>query len=452
MSRDPENNLALAENLVTYGRSRGASEIEVSIRETSEFTASVREQNVERLTEADAKDLGIRIFVEGKAAVAASQDFAPTTLHRIVDNAITRARLGGVDALAGLPDLEPVGISADTLRIYDPAVLELSPESKIAAAMKVEAVGLADKRINKSSGASFSSVLGLRYLANSKGFSGSYRWTSVSSGVNFQAGEGDDFQEDGWVESSTSAAGLPAPEAIARIAVQRVTRLIGARKVESQNVPVVLEPYMTANLILFFLTQCLAGANIDRRQSFLLDKLGWKIGSGLMTIYNDGQLPGGLGTSLFDAEGVPARKTLVMDHGVLKSFLLNTYYGRKLKMAYTGNGGEPGNFHLAKGVSKPADIIKSVDKGLLLTGMGALGQDPTTGDISTGVSGLWIEKGEVVFPVAGVTVSGNLGDVLRGVEMVGDDLEFNDNIVGPTIKVAQMTIGGKGTARGGEDR
>ena len=114
MSRDPENNMALAENLVTYGRSRGASEIEVSIRETSEFTAGVREQNVERLTEADAKDLGIRIFVEGKAAAAASQDFAPTTLRRIVDNAITRARLGGVDSLAGLPDLEPVGISADS--------------------------------------------------------------------------------------------------------------------------------------------------------------------------------------------------------------------------------------------------------------------------------------------------------------------------------------------------
>ena len=448
MNANQQNLKALAESLVDYGRRKGASEIEVTVVETSQFNVNVREQNVERLTEAGTQDLGMRVFVEGKLATAASQDLSEDTLHRVVDNAIARARLGGVDPYAGLPEAEPIRSSAEELKVYDPAVLKLSPESKIAAAMKVEAIGLADKRIKKSTGAGFISVVGAWYLANSKGFSGSFHRTTVANGVGFQAGEGDNLLQDGWFEGATSVAALPTPEAIARKAVERVARLIGARKVESQNVPVVFEAPATADLLLGFLAQCVAGASVDRRQSFLVDKLGQKIGSDLVTIYDDGLLPGGRGTSAFDAEGVPTRKTLVMEQGVLKSYLLNTYYGRKLKMASTGNAGGVTNFYLAKGSSKPADIIKSVDKGLLLTGTIGFGRVPTTGDISTGAFGLWIEKGEVAFPVAEITISGNLADVLKGIEMVGDDLELNDTVAGPTVKVAQMSIGGKGAAKG----
>jgi len=365
----------------------------------------------------------------------------------VVDNAIARARLGGSDPFAGLPEAEPIRVSPDDLKVYDPAVLKLSPESKIASAMKVEAIGMADKRIKKSTGSTFTSVVGSWHLANSKGFSGSFRRTTVATGVGFQAGEGDNLLQDGWYEGATSLAALPTPEAIAKKAVERVTRLIGARKVESQNVPVVFEPSVTSGLLLGFLAQCIAGPSIDRRQSFLVDRLGQKIGSDLVTIFDDGLLPGGRGTSAFDAEGVPTRKTLVMDKGLLKSYLLNTYYGRKLKMASTGNAGGVTNFYMAKGASKPADIIKSVDKGLLLTGTIGFGRVPTSGDISTGAFGLWIEKGEVAFPVAEITISGNLADVLKGIEMAGDDLELNDTIAGPTVKVAQMSIGGKGAAK-----
>ncbi|MBM3297570.1 MAG: TldD/PmbA family protein, partial [Candidatus Aminicenantes bacterium] len=244
-------------------------------------------------------------------------------------------------------------------------------------------------------------------------------------------------------EVATSAAGLLSPEAIAKKAVERVTRLIGARKVESQNVPVVFEAPVTGSLLLGFLAQCISGPALDRRQTFLLDKLGQKIGSDLITIYDNALLPGGRGTAPFDTEGVPARKTLVMESGVLKSYLLNTYYGRKLKMASTGNAGGTTNFHLAAGTSKPADIIKSVDKGLLLTGTIGFGLVPTTGDISTGAFGLWIEKGEIAYPVAEITISGNLADVLKGIEMVGDDLDPGDSVSGPTVKTAVMSIGGK---------
>lgn len=447
MSTNQVNLKALAENLVAYGRRQGASEIEVTVAEISQFAVNVREQSVERLTQAGNMDLGLRVFVEGKLATAGSQDLAEATLHRIVDNAIVRARLGGADAFAGLPEAQPIRASSDELKVFDPAVLKLSPEDKIASAMKVEAVGLADKRIKASTGSNFTSVVASWHLANSKGFSGSFRRTTVACGAGFQAGEGDNLLQDQWVEGATSVAGLPAPETIGRKAAERVTRLIGARKIESQNVPVVFEPPVTSDLLLGFLAQCVFGPSIDRRQSFLVDKLGQKIASDLVTITDDGLLRGGRGTSAFDAEGVPTRKTLVVDKGVLKSYLLDTYYGRKLKMASTGNAGWVTNFYMAKGSSKPADIIKSVDKGLLLTGTIGFGRVPTTGDISTGAIGMWIENGEIAFPVAEITISGNLADVLKGVEMVGDDLELNDTIVGPTVKVARMSIGGKGAAK-----
>jgi PmbA protein len=447
MSAKTENLMALAESLVAYGRKKGAGEIEVSINEGSQFSVNVREGNVERLTEAGNKGLNLRLFVDGKQATASSSDLSEATLARMIDNAIERAKLAGADQFAGLPDPAPIKASAESLKIYDPAILTLSPEKKIAAATKVEAIGLADKRIKKSAGSTFGTFVGTRYLANSKGFSGSSRKSFNWCGVGFQCGEGDNLLQDGWYETRTSVATLPTPEEIAKKAVLRVTRLIGARKVPTQDVPIVLEPQMTAGL-LGFLAQCIGGGAIDQKQSFLVDKLGQKIAVDLVTIVDDGLLPGAQGSSPFDSEGVPSRTTTVVDKGTLKSYLLNTYYGRKLKLASTGNAGGPTNLYMAKGTSTPAEIIKSVDKGLYLTGTIGLGRVPTTGDLSVGAFGLWIEKGELTFPVAEITISGNLGELLQGVQMVGNDLELNDTIAGPTIKIAKISVGGTGAAKG----
>ena len=199
---------------------------------------------------------------------------------------------------------------------------------------------------------------------------------------------------------------------------------------------------MTAAL-LRFLAACVDGEAINQKQSFLVEKLGTKVGSDLVTVVDDGLIPGAPGTAPFDSEGVPHRKTSVMEAGTLKSWLLDTYNGRKLKMASTGNAGGPTNLYLAAGKASPAEILKSVDKGFLLTGTLGQGTVPTTGDISRGAFGLWIEKGEIVHPVAEVTISGNLGEVLKNVVMVGNDLDFRRPIAAPTIKIAEMTIGGK---------
>jgi PmbA protein len=442
MSTNNDNLTELAEGLVAYGKKNGASEVEVVINQGSEFRAKVRDGGLETLTEAGSHGLGLRVFVGDKVATASSSDFSKATLTHLIDNAIARAKLGGSDPFAGLPALEKVAAKADALDIFDPAILELSPEKKIGYAKKAEAIGLKHKGVTKSLGATFISADTSRILVNSKGFSDHYRGTVGFAVAGFQAGEGDNLFQDFWFEGGTSLTKLPDPEVVATKAAERVTRLVGARKVETQNVPVVFEPRVTASLLLGLLSESVGGAAISRKQSFLVDKIGEKVASDNVTIVDDGLLSGGLGTAPFDSEGVPCRKTTVIGKGVLESYLLNTYYSRKLKMKSTGNADGTTNFYWAAGSSRPEDIIKSVDKGLLLTGTLGLGTDATTGDISIGAFGLWIEKGELAFPVAEITISANLADILQGVEMVGNDLRFLDDTNGPTVKIAEMTVGG----------
>jgi len=433
--------MGLAADLVAFATKNGASEVEVSLRRGTEFSVDVREGEIEKLTEAVSQGLYLRLFVESKMARANSSDLSEETLHRLILNAIGRARLASPDPLAGLPEKEPVTADYQALKIYDPAILEMAPETKIAMARTTEAVARADKRVNKSFGSTVQTYMGEVFLVNSRGFQGTYKRTSCSCGVSLQAGEGTNLFDEGFYDTSTSLAKLEGPEAIAKKAVHRVTRLIGARKVSTQNVPVVLEPEMTGSLLEFF-GDCVDGNNVYLNQSFLAGKIGEKIAREGITIVDDGQLAGGPGTRPFDTEGVPARKTVLVENGILRNYTLDTYAARKLKMHSTGNGAGSTNLYLMAGSSTPQEIVRSVDRGLLLTGTIGFGLVPTTGDISRGAFGLWIEKGEIAYPVAEITISGNLGQVLKQIEMVGNDLTFRDATTGPTIKVAEMTVGG----------
>ncbi len=437
-----QNLLKLTEELVEFGLKNGASQVEVSVSQGTNFKVDILQDEIEKLTEAVSKGLGLRIFVEGKVARASSSDFSEDTLQKLIKNAVHRARLSSADPLAGLPEKEPLAVDAASLKIYDPAILEMAPEKKIAAAKETEAICLADKRIKKTFGSSFSTYIGERYLSNSNGFSGSFKRTSCSCGVYLQAGEGSNLFDEGWYDSSVNLEGLESAETIAKKAIHRVTRLIGGRKVESQNVPVVFEPPMTAEILGFFST-CVRGNSVYLKQSFLAGKIGEKIGNESVTIIDDGLKIGAPGTEPFDSEGVPLRKTVIMEKGILKNYLLDTYAARKLSMKSTGNSGGPNNLYLAAGLSTPEQIIKSVDKGLFLTGTIGFGQVPTTGDISRGAFGIWIEKGELSYPVSEITISGNLAQLLQSIQMIGNDLQFKDSITGPTIKVAEMTVSGK---------
>ena len=442
MKKEHRMLLDLAEELVSHGRKKGADQVEVLVDEGSEFSVDVREGKIEKLEEAGERDLSLKIIVDQKVATASSSDLNKETLNRLVENAIARARVSSPDPFSGLPDKEEIQVNVRDLRIFDPEIVELPPEKKIEAAKQTEAICLAAKGVNKSQGASFGSFSGAFALANSNGFSGAYDRTSCSCGVSLQSGEGDNLFDEGWYDYSRNLNALMTPEAIAEKAIHRVTRLIGARKVDTQNVPVVLEPSMTSSF-LRFLYNCVHGNNIYMKRSFLADKLHETVGNDLVTIIDNGLLPGGPSTKPFDDEGVPVRETVVFEKGVLKNYLLDTYSARKLNMKSTGNSSGANNFYLTVGKHSPDEIIRSVDKGLLLTDTIGQGEVETTGDISKGAFGMWIENGELAYPVAEITISGNMGQILKQIEIVGSDLEFKRSIAGPTIKITEMTVGGK---------
>lgn len=436
------NNLKeLAQELVQYAIKKGANECQVSIGEGTEFSVEIREGNIERLVEAGSKEIALKVIVDNKVATASSSDFSTDTLNSLIENAIKRANLASKDPYAGLPDFEPLNINIENLDLFDFNIVEMPAEQKINFARELEEICLKDKRIKLSAGSAFFSNIGESIIANSKGFVGSYKQTSCGAGVQLQSGSDDNPYEDGWWDYAIHFKELLNTEEIAKIAINRTTRMIGAKKIHTQNVPVVFEPTMTSRL-LSFLSGCVSGAAIYLNQSFLVGKINTKVADEKINIIDNGLIPRLPGSRPFDSEGVPTKITPIIESGVLVNYLLDTYSAKKLNMKSNSHAGGPTNFYLMPGNYTPDDIIKSVNKGLLLTSTIGQGTVPTTGDISTGAFGLWIENGEIAYPVSEITISGNLSKILNDVEMIGNDIDYKHQITGPTIKVKEMTISG----------
>ncbi len=436
----------LAAHLVTLGRACGADEVEVTVLDGHEFGVDVRLGEIENLLEAGSRSLGLRVIKDQKTAFASSSDLSPDTLRHLVRNAVKRAALASPDEYSGLPPLSTTPVDASTLQLFDPIIADLDVNRKIRLARETERIALEDKRITNSHGASFETKEIKTVIANSKGFLQEYAQTFFSLDVGLQAGETDDRVEDSWSSIKRHFSELEPPEQVARKAVERTVRQLNPRKIKTQNVPVIFEPLMTSWL-LGFLFVCVSGTSIYQKTSFLVNKLGKKIGSPAVTVIDDGLLPAKLGTKPFDAEGTPCQRTPVAERGILKNYLCNTYAARKLKLKPTGNsagtGVAPNNFYLEQGETSPEKIIFSLKKGLILIRTLGHGLNPVTGDISRGAFGLWVEDGEIVHPVSEITISGNLGQVLKNIELVGNDLDFLTSVAGPTVKVAEMTVAGQ---------
>ena len=436
----------LAEDLVSLGRRKGADEIEVSILDGYEFSVDVRLGKIENLVEAGSRALGLRVIKGKRTAFASSSDLSRETLERLVENAVKRAALSNPDGFSGLPSLSPQRVDIHSLNLFDPEISKLNSKEKIALALETERIALEDKRITNSHGASFETNEIKAVLANSNGFLQEYKQTICGLSLGLQAGETDNRVEDYWFSTKRHFHELESPEEVARNAVRRTVRQLYPRKIKTQKVPVIFEPMMTSWL-LGFLFVCVSGVSIYQKTSFLAGKLGKRIGNSRVNVIDNGIVSGLLGTRPFDAEGVPCQRTVVIDKGILKNYLCNTYAARKLKLKSTGNSTgtsvNPNNFYLEPGEASPEKIISSLEKGLILIRTLGHGLNPVTGDISRGAFGLWVENGEVVYPVSEVTISGNLGEMLNNIEMIGNDLDFRSPVCGPTIQIRELTVAGE---------
>jgi PmbA protein len=445
---------ALATQLIEQALAAGATDAEAVLYEGDEFEALVRKGEVERLKDSGSRAAGLRVFLGARAASTSTSDLTLAGLERLVHGAVALARVTSEDPFAGLPDPASFGQLTGELRIFSNDVNDLPAAERIALARRADAACFAaDARITNSRGGSFDSGAGHKILANSRGFTGEYRRSicSISASPIAQSPDGGQMQRDYWYSSARSAAALESPESVGAEAARRTLRRLGARSVPTQQVPVVFSPEI-ARSIVGHIFEAANGSLIYHQSSFFAGKLGEQVASPELTIVDDGTMVGGFGTAPFDGEGLPTRRTVIVERGVLKNYLLNTYMARKLNMESTGNAsrgitGAPGigagNLFLESSAPlPPASIFADIKSGLYVTELIGQGVNMVTGDYSRGASGLWIENGELSYPVEGITIAGNLREMFQNVTAAGNDMVFRSSVASPTLRIEGMTIAG----------
>lgn len=432
----------------------GADAADALLVEGDALEARVRGDEIEHVTRARAHTLGLRAFVRGadgqRQAVVSTSDLAPEAIDALATDVVALARATAADPAAGLPE-DGFAEDAPELELLHPGDRNVALDARIEDARRAEAAARGrDPRIVNSEGSEVHSGFSRVVYANSAGFLGDYESAAHSLFCEPVARADGSMQRDWWMTAGRRLSALEEPSAVGRRAADRAVRRLGARRVATASVPVIFEP-LVARSLLGHLAACVSGSAVYRDASFLAGRLGETIAAAHLTVVDDGRLPGGLGTRPFDAEGQATRRTVVVEQGRLASYLLDTYCARKLGLRTTGNaarspGGAPApaptNLWLEPGSLDPGEIVARTSRGLLVTELIGMGFNPVTGDYSRGATGFWIENGRLAYPVEEITIAGHLGEMLAGVDLVGNDLLRIGPIAAPTLRVERMTVAG----------
>ncbi len=441
----------LAADVLAMAKKGGATEADILVADGENLSVQVRLGAVDRLMKAREKRLGLRVFIGKRSASTSTSDFSPESLQQLVTQTCALAKAVVEDPVSGLPAAEQMATDRPDLDLFDST--KLDTDQQIDLAKRAEAAALSfDERITNSEGADCDSSSGRVVLANSHGFIGEYRSSSFSLSVSPIATDPQNgaMQRDAWYAVQRKFGKLEAPEEIGKEAARRTVRRLGSRKVGTKRVPVVFDQE-TSGSFLGHLCSAVSGYSLYKGASFLVGQLEKPLAPDYVTVYDDARMVGGLGSRPFDGEGLPTRNNTIVEKGVLKSYLLDTYSGKKLGLPSTGNAsrsvGEspsagPTNFYMVPGEKTADEILRSVNDGLYVTELIGFGINMVTGDYSRGAAGFWIENGELAYPVEEITIAGNLKQMFKNIELVGSDLVFRGRVACPTLKLAEMMVAG----------
>jgi len=447
--------LSLGEQVVERAQGLGATVAEAAIREGSHLSTKVRLGEPELVEEAGSRALGLRVMIGQQVAVSYSSDLSEAGLTRLVEDAIELARLSQPDEFAGPPDPSELSKRGEhaQLDLFDPEMGALGAAEAIERAKTGEQAAFdLDERIINSEGATFGRAAGVSALVTSGGFRGGNAGTYASLVVRPIVDDEDGKKRSGfhWT-ARRHLAELDPPGEVGQEAARRTLAKLGAQKIDTQEVPVVFDPD-AGRSILALLGSCVMGSAIWRRTSYLLEREGTPVASELVTVVDDPLIPKAPGSRPFDGEGLASRRNVVVDRGVLQTYLLDSYSARKLSRESTasasrgssgGVGASSSNLILSPGEMTAEELLTSTPKALYVTEMMGFGFNAVTGDFSRGASGFWIENGERRFPVSEVTISLNLDDLLKRIDAVADDLDLRTATATPTFRVSAMTVAGR---------
>jgi PmbA protein len=450
----------LAEEVVRRATKAGADEAEAYFQESQKTRIELRDQQVESLSSAGSRGLGLRVLVSGATAYVYSPDLRPRALIELAKRAVALAREAAPDPDRALPELaqtpaaaDPWASSGEALKIFDPKLAEVTPEQKIELLCEVERAARAtDPRVRDTEVARYSDSFGTVTLANSRGLCANYERSLASASLVAIARQDGDALRGHGVTVGHGFDDL-SPRAAGEQAARRAVRPLGGRPLPTQKATIVMEPEIAAEF-LGYLASALSGEAVLKGRSMFVGRLGQSIGSSLVTLADEGNLRGGLASAPFDGEGVPTARTLLVEAGVLRGLLHNTYTARRSGASSTGNAvrgsyrGAPEvgstNFSLAAETTPLARLLDGVERGLHVTTTRSVGGiNPINGDYSVGAAGVWLEDGQEAGPVSGVTIAANMLDMLAGLEAVGDDFRWSPGAIGcGTIRIEGMTIAG----------
>jgi PmbA protein len=451
MRDESEELLEIARRVVKMARA-GSDVAEASVGSSWDLSARVRLGKPELVEEAGQRGVSLRVLRDGRLAMSSTSDMSESGLQLLVKDALELSELSEPDPLAGPAEPELICRPPHPdFDLFDQTISDIDAAEAIARATRCEQASLdADARITLSEGATFSRTSSTRAMVLSGGFEGAVRGSYASlHTVPVLEDEGGKKRRGFYWTAKRHQEDLENEIAVGREATRRTLAKLGSKKVATGDYPILFDPD-AARSILGTFSGTVMGGSIWRKSSYLLDRLDTEVASPLVTIIDDPTILRGPGSKAFDGEGLRTRKNVVVDRGVLKTYLLDCYAARKLGLAPTASASRSGgsisasttNFILQAGTTPFEEMISQTERGLLVTEMMGFGFNAVTGDFSRGAGGFWIENGKIAHPVSEVTISSNLDAMLRGIDLVGNDLDLKSSTASPSFRVKSMTLSG----------
>ena len=431
----------LARDLLARARAQGASQAEVSCDEDRGLNVNVRMGAVESVESTRDRSIGVTVYFGQRKGSATTADLRPESLEATVIQACAIARHTEDDPASGLADAE---LMATDLREFDgwhPWALEADEAVDLALACETSGRD-ADPRIVNSDGASVSSGESIGVYANSHGFLGRERSTHHSISCSLIAGEGDGMQRGYWYSVALAREDLEGTVAIGRRAAERTVARLAPRSLATGEMPVLFHAEVARSLV-GHLLGAVSGSALYRRASFLLDSVGSAVLPDWCTVRERPFLMRGLRSNAYDAEGVATRESDLVRDGILQRYVLGSYSARKLGLQTTANAGGVNNLDVSANAGGLTELIRGMGTGLLVTELMGQGVNAITGDYSRGAAGFYVENGEIAYPVDGITIAGNLRQILRSIEAIGTDVDTRSHIRMGSTLVGRMTVAGE---------
>ena len=429
----------LVQQCLTEAKQQGSTSAEASINIENGLSVTARLGEAETLEHHNDRGLGITIYMGQKKGSASTTNFEPSAIKDAVTAACNIAKFTEEDKCAGLADAELMATNIKDLELDHP--WGISPEEALEVAVECENSAREMDKISNSEGASLTSSRGTTMYANSHGFIGGYTSTRHNLSCVVVAEQEGNMQRDYWFATTRDPQYLESAKSVGKKAAQRTIDRLGARKIATQTTPVIFEANMARSLLSHFVG-AISGGSLYRQASFLIDHLNKKVFSDNITITEDPFIKGGFGSSAFDVEGVETKSRTLVENGILNGYVLSSYSARKLGMQTTGNAGGVHNLELQKGDKDLDQLLKQMQKGLLITELIGHGVNTVTGDYSRGAVGYWVDNGEIQYPVDEITIAGNLKDMYQKIVEVGNDVDRRSNIMTPSLLVDEMMVAG----------